>query len=1069
MSKIKPFRSVSALLVALCLALSTVPAMAQSQASTGQITGSVVDSTGALVPGATVKATNNNTGLERKVTTGDDGLYTLVLLPPGTYTLTGEASGFSTTTVTNVEVVVGRTVDVKINLSASGVQEEVQVSAGAVQVQTTRPEADAVLNEKAIDNLPINGRRFQDFITLTPSAQVEPRRQQISLSGQLGIHSNINVDGVDYNQPFFGGIRGGERSNNAYTIPQEAIKEFQVVAAGYSAEFGRSTGGIVNAVTKSGTNDFHGSAFYLYRPKKLARDNDFINALELNLSDPTGFDNPTGPLVDIAPAPTQHQFGGSFGGPLKKDKIFFFAAYEQQRVRQTRQVLFDALSGFTPTSATQEAFDFFESLQTPFIQTNDANAVLGRVDYEINNSNRFNIRYSFSRNEALNAVSNGVPLFPTITNALSNNGTEKDRSHTVVGQLTSFFSTSMVNELRSQFSRETRPRLSNEESPTVETTIGRFGTVSFLPTTEFDWRIQIADNLTYSHGGHTFKFGGEYNRTHADQAFGFSQFGRFIISRDTVTTLDVLGLGGSTANRFDSTAVTYLKQIGNLQAAFNTNEVAFFGQDAWRVLPNLTLNFGLRWEGQYNPDPELGNDALINLIKGFPFPSKHNVDPTRIDDDTNNFGPRFGFAYDPAGDGKTVIRGFAGIYYSRTPALLIAGPLNNFRIPAGDLSIALPLRAAPGNPNASANTVYKQLKLIGIDLNTFSLGNLPNISAEQIQQIATLLGVDPFTAGLQPILMATGYENPRSNQAGIGVEREISRGLTVGADFTYVHTLHLQQNRDVNIPEPRIRATDPAQRPFFGLRSGTPRPIPTLGSIQIRESTGKSLYRALTLRSKFQRRWGQVNLFYVRGKALSSTDNERESGGVQYENAFDVNSEYGLSNLDIKHQFLANPIIFLPWGIDVASAIRLRSGRPIDAVFGSDANEDIGGSDRPFSAPGVPFERNMFRNRAIYNIDFRVQKRVQLSENKRLIFSAEFFNIFNFNNIELAGTTVTRYCDNAVGSSSAPLDCGFSSPTNPNFLQLRDMNPASKRFGKLLLSNNSGDPFQVQLGARFQF
>jgi hypothetical protein len=1067
MLKRKPFHSLCALMLALSMGFSATAALAQSQASTGQIAGAVVDSQGAGVPNAAVKAINTQTGLERSSNTGDDGLYSIVLLPPGIYKVSAEASGFSAVTVDNVEVSVGRTIDVKLTVGVSGVQEVVNVTAGAIQVQTTRSEADSVVNERAINNLPINGRRFQDFVTLTPTAQIDPRRQQISLSGQLGIHTNVSIDGADYNNPFFGGIRGGERSNNAYTIPQEAIKEFQVVASGYTAEFGRSTGGIVNAVTKSGTNDYHGSALYLDRNKKFSKSNNFIDAIKLNLSNNL---QPGQTPPEIVAAPTQRQWGGSFGGPIMKNKLFFFGAYEQQKVKQDRRVFFDSLPGLVPAVTTQEAIDFFHSLEGPFLQTNDAIALLGRVDYTINDKHNLNARYTYSNNVAENATSNGVPLFPTITNALSNNGTEKDRTNTIAGQLNSFLSPTVINELRGQYSRENRPRPANAKEPLVSTAVGNFGTVSFLgENLEFDWRAQVTDNVTWTHGAHTFKLGGEYNHVFADQTFGFNQFGAFNVSGNAATALDILTFSpgaGSTVNRFDNTGVTFSRQIGNLRATLPDNELAFFGQDSWRVRPNLTLNLGLRWEGQYNPQPEVGNDALINLIKGFRFPSGHVVDPTKIPSDTNNFGPRVGFAWDPMGDGKTVVRGYGGIYYSRTPALLFASPINNFRNPAGDLSVQLPLRAATGNPNAAANTVYKQLLLIGIDLNKFPLGSLPIISVDQIRQIATLLGVDPLTAGVQPILMANDFQNPKSVQYGIGVERQLNRSLTVGADFSYVHTTHLQQNRDINLPLPIIRpiATDPAQRPFFGLLSGTARPIPNLGSVQIRESTGKALFRALTLRMKFQRNWGQFNAFYVRSKNLSSVDNEREAGGVLFENAFNTSSEYSLSNLDIKHQFVVNPVFFLPGGIDVASAIRLRSGRPFDARIGSDINQDRTNLDRPFRAPGIPFERNAFRNRPQYNIDLRVQKRFHIGEVPRLILSAEVFNIFNLDNIELAGATVQNFC-----SSTSDLSCGILGPTNPNFLSLFDRNPTSTRLGNLLLNNNSGTPFQVQLGARFTF
>lgn len=1077
MSRRKPFHSLCALMLVLSMCLSATAAMAQSQANAGQIAGIVVDGQGAAVPNAAVKATNTQTGLERSATSNDDGLYSIILLPPGIYKVSAEASGFSSITFDNVEVAVGRTIDVKLTLGVSGVSEVVNVTAGAIQVQTTRSEADAVVNERAITNLPINGRRFQDFVTLTPTAQVDPQRGQISLSGQRGIYgANINVDGVDYNQPFFGGIRGGERSNTAFTIPQESIKEFQVIASGYSAEFGRSTGGVVNAVTKSGTNDLHGSAFYLGRPKNFSRKNEFFETLEDRVNQ---FGNVTGGGGGrkIKPAPTQQQFGGSLGGPIKKDKIFWFGSIEFQKVNQDRETLFPDLIGFTPGANTQEAFDFFQDLQGPFQVTNDAIALLGRIDYEINQNHRFNVRYSYSRNNAENANATGNALFPNTISALSNNGTEKDNTNTVVGQFASIFSPTIVNEFRGQYSREERPRETNSEAPSFSTSFARFGAVNFLPTTQFDWRVQLADNITWTKGSHAFKFGGEYNHTFADQLFGFNQFGSYSVAGSTVSViLDQLSFSpgavpaGSTLNRFDTTAVSYLRQIGNRQASFGVNEIAFFGQDAWRIRPNLTLNYGLRWEGQYNPTPDASNDSLVSRINGFRFPSGHVVDVGKINDSTDQWGPRFGFAWDPGNDSKTVIRGFAGIYYARSPLLLFASAVNNFRNPPGDVSVRLPFTVPAGNPN---NTIYKQLKLIGVDLNTFSLGEVPNITPEQIQAVAAALGlsIDPFlNANVQ--LIAPDFKNPKSTQAGIGVEREINSSLTVGADFNYVNTVHLQRNRDLNLPLPVVRASDPALRPFFGLRSGTPRPISTLGSIEQRESTARALYRALTLRSKFQRKWGQFNVFYTLSKSLSDDDNERDSGGRQFENAFDLSSEYSPARLDRRHQFVANPIFFLPKGFDVASAIRLRSGRPIDASFGADANEDIGGPDRPFAAPGIPFQRNAFRNRALYDVDVRVQKRFNLGETKRLIFTAEVFNLFNLTNIEIndnGGTNagVTNFC--AAVAGAIPRDCGFLEPTNVNFLQLRDQTANSPNFGKLLLTNNPGSPFQMQVGARFQF
>ena len=1016
-------------------------ALGQTQASTGQISGIVTDTNDNAIAGASVTITNSAIGLTREVKAGADGLFKFVLLPPGTYNLSVTASGFSPTSIENIQVSVGSSIDIPVKLSVGSLSASVTVAAG--DVETTRQERSALINETAIDNLPINGRRFQDFVTLTPTAQVDPQRGQISLVGQRGINVSVNVDGLEYSQPFFGGIRGGERSNTAFTIPQESIQEFQVVTSGYTAEFGRSSGGIITAVTKSGTNDVRGSAFYLLRHKKLAARNAF------------------GQLA----APTQQQFGGSIGGPIIKDRIFYFGAYEQQRVRNPRAVLFDMLSNFTPTSATKEAYDFYKSLETPFTQTNDAYAVLVRFDFQLDDNNRWNLRYNRSSNKALNANATGNQLFPTTVSALSNNGTERDRTNGIVTQLVTILSPTLVNELRGQFAREDRPREANSLQPTVETAIGRFGTVNFLPTTQFDWRFQVADNLTWTKDKHTLKFGAEYNYVYTDQFFAFNQFGRFIVSgSNTATILDILSLGGSIPNRFDSTSVTYLRQIGNGIAKFSTKEPALFIQDSWRLRPNLTLYYGLRWEAQINPQPEATNTDLVNKVKSFPWPFGYagKVDPTKIDSDLTQFGPRLGVAWDPFKDSRTVVRGYAGIYNARTPMLLFAAPLNNFREIPGDLSVQLPFPVPAGNPN---NTVYKQFKLIGIDLNAYNLGNLPQLSVDQIQAIAKALGIsfDPFF-GSQPIFMAPNYKNPRSYQAGGSLEREVLSGLVIGADFTYVNTVHLERNRELNIPYPTIRPSDPAQRPFFGLRSGNVRPLSSLGSVQMRESSARALYRGITLRSQLRKPWGQLYAAYTYSKTFSDDDNERDAGGVQYENGFNLKPEYGPSRLDRRHQFVASPVFFLPLGVDISSAVRLLSGRPIDASMGFDANEDLGGPDRPYAAPGVPFVRNGFRNKPYRGIDMRLQKRVNLSEQAKLILSVEAFNIFGFKNIELAGSTVTNYC-----SSPVPLNCGFSSPTNINFLQLRDQNPSSPRYGSYLLNNNPGEPRQIQLGVRLQF
>lgn len=1071
-----------------CLLITVGQISAQTQGSTGQITGVVTDSTDAIIPSATVTLTSQATNQTQTVTTSDDGIYKFVLLQPGRYTVKAGASSF-TEQILDVEVQVGRTTDANFKLGVGDVSAVVEVSAEGVQATTSN--FDALQDQTAIDNLPINGRRFQDFVTLTPSAQVDPSRGQISLSGQRGINTNVNVDGVDYNQPFFGGIRGGERSNSAFTIPQESIREFQVVAAGYTAEFGRSTGGIVNAVTKSGTNSFRGSLFYLIRPEQLARGNAYTDALDQQSLNALG--------IDASLAPTQQQFGGSIGGPILKDKLFFFGAYEQQVFSAPRQVLFTAIPGaFTPNAAQTEGFNFYRSLEESYDQTNDAYTALGRIDWNINENNRFNIRYNYSFNNAGNAVSTGEnSLNPTTSRSLSNNGTEKNRNNIVVAQFVTNFSPNLINEARFQFAREDRPRFSNTTVANLSTAIGDFGTRNFLPTTQFDVRNQITDSLTYVNGDHTFKFGGEFSNINAGQDFGFNQFGQYTFSglnsSQFATILDAISAtpSGTRLGRFDTSTARYNQQIGNLEANYTVKEFALFGQDSWRITPKLTINYGLRFEKQFNPSAQANNDPILNLIRNtsFPYLGGNTLDPAQIPDSQNQFGPRLGFAYDPFGDGKTVIRGYAGIYYARTPLIVLAAPFNNFRNPAGDLSVQL----GPGAFNSSTfnqatfdannpqyvaivgagqapNTVFRQFAILGINLNSSPLSQLPTLTPAQLQTIADRIQFarsgPPSALGVfqnaNYIGISPDFKNPESYQFGGGFEREVRRDLVVGVDFSVIKTVFLERNVDINIPGPTTFNADTG-RPNVNRNL---RPIPSIGTLQLRESGAKALYSAVTFRMRLNRSWGQINAFYTLSRNYSDDDNERNSGGVLYSNPYDLSSEYGPSVLDRTHQFVANPIFFLPYGFDVSSAIRLRSGTPVNSLVGSDLNGDFNTTDRPYTAQGAEFQRNAFRNRPIYDVDLRVQKGFTFDETKKLTFSVEFFNVLNQPNIQYTGSAVTNYCNPSNNAR-----CGLDGPTNINFLQIREQNPASPLFGEIILNGTApgSQAFQVQFGARFNF
>ncbi len=1058
----------------------------QTQAGSGQVVGTAYDATGALVPQAKVTLHSKATGLTREEMTNDEGQYRFVLVPIGIYTVTFSKTGFKTYKA-EVEVTVGAAVTVNANLQLGEVSQVVEVTASAL-IESTQANPDSLIGVRSIEELPINERRFHDFASLTPTVQIEPQRSGISFVGQRGINSNVTIDGADYNEPFFGGLRGGERAGRAFTIPQEAISQFQVVNYGYSVEFGRSSGGILNATTKSGTNDWHGSAFFVARNGELAKKDAFDRDVITNL----------------------YEEGGALGAPIRHDRAFFFAAFERQTNDIPRTVLFSQLVGLTPASNQAEAFNFFNGLQTPFAATNNALTGLGRLDFQANPKHRLAARYNYSKNTAENAVQTGNDLPSLSTRALSNEGTEGDRTNTATGQWTAIFSPRVVMETRGQYSLENRPRTANSIQAGTNTSIGTTGTRNFLPTTLDDWRVQIANNVTWTIGTHAVKFGGEYNHIRANQFFKFNQFGVFsFFSTDTRTILRVLSDNHATGgnNRFDDPAVSYALNIGNGQLETSLKQIAFFVQDQWRVTPRFTLTAGFRWEGYVNPQPDVSNTALYNAVKNTTFPVGKKVDPAFIPGNYRQYMPRLGVAWDPQGNAKTVVRADVGIFYAPTPLLLYAGALNNFRLPAGDLSVTLPfaLTACPAGVTPlftgdTCSTVYSQFlhSTTPINLNNFQLNNLPKLTPQDILNIAAGLRLTPnLFQGAAPFVIANDYESPRSWQWAVGFEHELTRGFSVGADFTYVNTAHLQRNFDLNLPRPVI--ADLSQRPCFGVVGSTlpstcgrtggftqPRPIASLSNITLRESTARSLYRSLTIRSNFRRSRYQFQAYYTLGYSYSDDDNERTATGFNYDNAFNLAPEYNFSNLDARHLFRVNGLVDLPGGFTFSALGRVSSGRPEDPVIGSVANGAeqgfLSSGDRAFQAPGVPFKRNSFRDRATGSVDLRIAwdmlkllrtGNVNLREGMRLSIAADFFNVFNWKNIVFTGGNDGVSGNNRRYGLGVNPD-GTIRPANAAFLRLKDPSFCSRNSGCYDTNNFPGangaiPPFTVQLGIRFQF
>jgi hypothetical protein len=935
-------------LMALLLLATPGLAHAQATATTGQIEGIVADESGAAIPGVTVTAVNADTGFQRSATSDASGLYRLNLLPLGTYELEAQLQGFAGIKRSGLRLQVGETLTVPIGLKVAAVQETVTVSAETPPVEVSRSLSANTINEQAIASLPINGRRFQDFVLLTPGAVVENQRGGTAIGGQRGINASYAIDGASYDNPFFGGIKGGERSNLAYTISQEAIQEFQVSNAGYSAEFGRSGGGVVNAVTKTGTNEMHGSAFWYFRNEGLQADDPFGRP-------PTDY--------------KQHQFGGSLGGPLRKDKAHFFLAYDQQ-VRSNPLVV-----DFQPGSP--DGAPGFEGEEGTFKQTNDVWTALARIDYRLNESNQFWVRYNYSKNRG----ENGLGTSPQ-TNALSNNSLEKDSQHTVVTQLNSVLSTTLLNELRFQFSREDRPREPNSTDPTITVAgLGTAGRVTFLPSLETDDRYQIVDNFTMIRGSHSLRSGFDFNFLHIAQPFFLSRSGgeyRFNSVPDYLLTVN------TGVQRWRD----FRQGFGRADVDFWQKDLAIFIQDTWKVKRNLTVNYGVRYEAQFQPDPDEPNP---NLAQSDNIPS-----------DANNFGPRLGIAWDPWDDGRGVVRLNAGYFFSRTPALLLVSPFTNNGAAQLQLTFTPTSAGAPQFPNVLA---------------------APPAGIAAPRSDANVFDPD--------------FQNPRTLQVSVGAERELLKNLSLGIDYVFNQGRNLERLFDINIAPASGLGTDGR------LVYRNPRPNLAFNRVLEAQSTAKSEYHGLTLSAKrrfssgeqWYNRGLQFQAFYTYARAKDDDSNERNFSGLFYQDFQNLGAEYTWSTNDVRNNFVANLTWNFAWDVQLGAIFMARSGLPYSHLANVDQNGDGDfGNDRQF-VNGVDTGRNVFRQPSFKRCDVRLQKSVKLGGGKALDLAVDVFNLFNNDNL-FVNTSNSNFLGATPGSINPNLDVPNAQTGDPRTAQL---------------------------------
>jgi hypothetical protein len=946
-----------------------IAAAAQSQATTGIIRGVVSDPSGTPVANATVTLRETRTGFQRQITTNERGVFVASLLPLGTYDVTARAVGRSEARRTGVSLNVGATVDLAFQLGAVELQ-AVTVEATEQVVDASKVETSTRLPNAVVGGLPNNGRNYLNLTLLTPQVALVqgPDGDELTIAGQKGIHNNVAVDGADFNNPFFGEQRGGQRP--AFTFNLDAVQEIVVVAGGATAEFGRSSGGFVNVITKSGTNQLRGSAHYFGKYDNLSG-------------------TPEHAGVTFEPDFRQHQFGFTLGGPLKRDRAFFFLAYDQQVYDEIKQktlpqgAAFDSLKAWMDTAYAGALLGDFG----PIARTNDARALLAKFDFRLSDRHNLSLKYNYTWSEQQNGT------FDVDTWARSANGLEQDHSKAINGGLVSYLSSTASNEFRFQYSREDRPRPyvgprssglganpadppAARPFPDVAMDFGnhfRFGMPFFLPIDYYDTRFQLVDNVSFSKGNHFIKLGAEYNRVNSVQTFiGFAN-SRYIFSSVTGFLRFLANPNYKECSNGDTTSTAscpvggtfqtgpvllFLQQAGVNQTVRDAGtqeipqtELAFYIQDTWKPNPKLTVNYGLRWEAQLQPDPitppsqvyfaDFIGTTVTNGTGTYAFPS----DGT-IPSDKKMIAPRLGIAWDPRGDGRQVFRANAGLYYARIPGLNLASS-----------------RSTNGS---NGITQFR--------------GSVPNFYVGPAPAFGTLLAsnVPPNQVFFPDVFVFDkDFRNPRTFNATLAYERQLGSDLGLTLSFTHARTDFLTRfiNRNDGV------FGSPWSSGLDDYAGGTTNGIFTLTTV---ESSAKSRYNGLTVGLKrvldpnFQ---FQVN--YTLSFDKSDDDNERDPFTFRYVRPDSLEKEYNWSDRDQRHRLNAWALVRLPGDVFMNNRVSYYSAQPISEscgprpgnLFAPPAGERATGPADRICASTAILQRNTLRkDNAYFSWDARFSK-----------------------------------------------------------------------------------------------
>jgi outer membrane receptor protein involved in Fe transport len=1046
----------------LCFMLG-MSALAFGQSTTsGAIGGVVLNPNKEVVPNASVSVRNTETNKEDSATTDDQGRFRVAGLQPGTYSVTINGTGFSPYTAEKVTVEIGRETTLTADLTIGPISgNTVEVTSEAPVINTSQQDFTSNFNQTSINELPINGRRWSNFALLAPGTVPDGNFGLISFRGVSGLLNNSTVDGGDNNQAFFSEERG--RTRLSYSTSQSAVREFQVNTSNYSAEYGRAAGGVVNAVTKSGTNEFHGQLFYYQRNNKWGARNplQFRSVIVNGVPD----------RIPVKPVDVRHQFGGNIGGPIVKNKAFFFFNYDQQKRNFPGLGIFSTpgylttVSRPTLTAASRGLTDpqidaglaFLNSLTGDVPRRGDQKIFFPKVDWNITDNHT--LTASYNRVRWFSPA--GVQTQATNTRGRASFGDDGVRIDAFNLRLASTLSPTLLNEARFQWARDfefqaSQPPLAGEpttagggRSPDVFLTNGiEFGKPTFLERSAYpdERRWQFADTVTFTVGNHTLKWGGDFNYVKDLQinlfqeagAYSYSNINDFLVDYTNWTSGGALRTAGkvcATSTRLAGRCYTsnYNQGFGPKSFEFPTIDLAYFLQDDWRVNPRLTLNLGVRWEYERLPEPFLANSVL---------PQTGNMP-----NDLNNIGPRIGFALDVNGDGKTSLRGGYGIYYGRIINSTILSALTNTGNPAGVVGVSLNPASSPATPAGNAAAPI-----------------FPNVLAT----------APPGTGSVQ--YFANGFKNPMIHQLDVVIEREIAHNTVVSASYLASFGKSLPNFVDINLNPPSgTRPFTIVGGPFNGQVWNMPyfsgaRPIAGFGAITEIRSNVESKYHALVLQANRRLTNGlqfQTSWTFSRSQDSGQGSQTFTTTNAPF-NAFDQPAETSLSNFDRRHKFVASVVynthffdgsdnkvgraIFDGWTI--APIFNWLSGPRVtgtvsgnaSSLFGTNQAGGLNGSNGSTRFALVP--RNYFKAPRIVNTDLRVSRRFHLKESMNLELLGEGFNIFN--RTQVSGVNASIYTASVSGTSAILT-------YNPTFLTVNEASATLFR------------ERQIQFAARFEF